>query len=92
MNDVQHEQVYFSGRVQGVGFRHAVLQVAREFEVAGFVQNLSDGRVLLNVEGAAHEIDGLVSAVEERMHGYVRKTERGDPEQRAATYAGFEIR
>jgi len=92
MNDVQHEQVYFSGRVQGVGFRQAVLQVAREFEVAGFVQNLSDGRVLLDVEGAEAEINGLVGAVEERMHGYVRQTERGEPEQRAAVYAGFEIR
>ncbi|KXU37421.1 acylphosphatase [Cephaloticoccus capnophilus] len=92
MDNMQYEQVYFSGRVQGVGFRQAVLQAAREFEVAGFVQNLSDGRVLLEVEGKAAEIDGLVSAVEERMHGYVRQTERGEPEQREAVYAGFEIR
>jgi len=92
MDNVQHEQLYFSGRVQGVGFRQAVLQVAREFEVAGFVQNLSDGRVLLDVEGTAAEIDGLSSAVEERMHGYVRKIERSEPEQRSAVYAGFEIR
>jgi len=92
MDNVQHEQIYFAGRVQGVGFRQAVLQLAREFEVAGFVQNLSDGRVLLDVEGAAEEIEGLVAAVEERMHGYVRQTERGVPDQRAAVYAGFEIR
>jgi len=92
MDDVQHEQIYFSGRVQGVGFRQTVLQLAREFEVAGFVQNLSDGRVLLNVEGAGAEIDGLVAAVEERMHGLVRTIERGVPEKRAAVYAGFEIR
>jgi len=94
MNDVQHECVYFSGRVQGVGFRHAVLQVAREFEVAGFVENLSDGRVLLDVEGAAGEIDAFVDAIEERMHGHVRQTERGGEavERRPAVYAGFEIR
>jgi len=92
MGDVQHEQIYFAGRVQGVGFRQAVLQVAREFEVAGFVQNLSDGRVLLDVEGAAAEIERLVAVVEERMHGYVRTTERGEPDHRDAVYAGFEIR
>jgi len=92
MDDAQHEQIYFSGRVQGVGFRQTVLQLAREFEVAGFVQNLSDGRVLLDVEGAVAEIEGLVSAVEERMHGYLRQTERGVPENRVAIYSGFEIR
>jgi len=92
MDDTQHEQIYFSGRVQGVGFRQAVLQLAREFEVAGFVQNLSDGRVLLDVEGAAAEIERLVGAIEERMHGLVRKTERSESGRRAAVYAGFEIR
>jgi len=92
MDDAQHEQIYFSGRVQGVGFRQAVLQLAREFEVAGFVQNLNDGRVLLDVEGAAAEIEGLVGAVEERMHGYLRQTERGVPEPRPTVYSGFEIR
>ena len=47
MADVYHETVYFSGRVQGVGFRFTTLQVAKEFEVAGFVSNLPDGRVRL---------------------------------------------
>ena len=47
MADVHHESVFFSGHVQGVGFRYAVLQVAKEFEVAGYVRNLADGRVQL---------------------------------------------
>ena len=37
MADVHYETVYFSGRVQGVGFRYSTLQVAEEFEVAVFV-------------------------------------------------------
>ncbi|MEY3608887.1 MAG: Acylphosphatase, partial [Verrucomicrobiota bacterium] len=37
MAEILHETVHYTGHVQGVGFRHAVLQVAREFEVAGYV-------------------------------------------------------
>ena len=59
MPEVHHETAYFTGRVQGVGFRYAALQVAREFEVSGFVANLPDGRVHLEAEGAPEEVDGL---------------------------------
>lgn len=76
MADVHYETVHFTGHVQGVGFRYATLQVAREFEVAGAVRNLADGRVLLEVEGRASEVSAFVAAVEERMHGYIRRVER----------------
>lgn len=91
MAEVHHETVYFSGHVQGVGFRYAVLQVAREFEVAGQVCNLTDGRVQLEAEGREAEIADFVSAVEERMHGYIRKIERRG-ERRPAQFSGFAIR
>ncbi len=90
MADVHHECVYFTGHVQGVGFRYAVLQVAKEFEVAGFVKNLADGRVQLEAEGAPGEIGRFVAAVEERMHGYIRKVERSTG-RRARTFSGFSI-
>ncbi len=91
MADVHHETVFFTGHVQGVGFRYAVLQVAREFEVTGFVTNLADGRVLLEVEGAVAESAAFVAAVEEKMHGYVRKVERSGG-RRGAQFAGFVIK
>lgn len=91
MAQIQHETVHFTGHVQGVGFRYAVMQVAREFEVSGHVRNLPDGRVLLEIEGEAREVSDFVDAVEERMHGYIRKTER-ESERREPVFAGFEIR
>jgi acylphosphatase len=91
MADVHHESVFFSGHVQGVGFRYTVLQVAKEFEVAGYVRNLADGRVQLEAEGAEREITAFVEAVQERMHGHVRKTER-QGRKRAAEFAGFAIK
>ncbi|MET0261992.1 MAG: acylphosphatase, partial [Rariglobus sp.] len=76
MADVHQETVYFTGHVQGVGFRYSTLQVAKEFEVTGQVRNLADGRVQLEIEGNPREVNTFVSAVEERMHGYIRRIER----------------
>ena len=90
MADVHHALVFFSGRVQGVGFRYAALQVAREFEVAGWVKNLDDGRVQLEAEGAPAEVAAFLTALEERMHGYIRKTERSE-HPRTAQFSGFSI-
>jgi acylphosphatase len=91
MPEVYHETVHFSGRVQGVGFRYSVLQVAKEYEVCGFVKNLTDGRVYLEVEGSRNEIAELVSSVHERMDGYIRQVERKGG-RRDSQFKGFEIR
>ncbi|HTQ31509.1 MAG TPA: acylphosphatase [Opitutaceae bacterium] len=91
MPEIHYENVFFSGRVQGVGFRYAVMQVAKEFEVAGNVRNLADGRVELEAEGAVGEIGAFIAAIEERMHGYIRKTERL-ARQREPQFHGFRIK
>jgi acylphosphatase len=91
MPEVNHATVFFTGRVQGVGFRYQTLQVAKGFEVAGFVRNLPDGRVQLEVEGRAGELREFIAAVQERMAGYIRKTEESHG-SRAPQFSGFEIR
>jgi acylphosphatase len=91
MSEVHHEVAFFSGRVQGVGFRYAALQVAREFDVSGFVSNLPDGRVLLEAEGKPDEVAAFITAVEERMHGHVRKIDRKSA-ARPPQFSGFSIR
>lgn len=90
-SNIIHETVHFSGRVQGVGFRYSVLQVAKEYDVCGFVQNLTDGRVLVEVSGEGAEISEFVKAIEERMEGYVRQVERATP-RNPADFVGFTIR
>ena len=91
MSEIHHETVFFTGRVQGVGFRYTALQVAKEFEVSGWVRNLPDGRVQLEAEGAPRTVKDFIVALEERMHGYIRKTERQSA-KRLPQFAGFDIR
>jgi len=91
MTEVHHETVFFTGRVQGVGFRYQAAQAAKEYEVSGYVINLPDGRVQLEAEGEAGEVDAFVTAVGERMTGFVRKTVRSTA-RRAPKFKGFMIR
>jgi len=69
-------RVYFSGRVQGVGFRYTVCRIADGFDVAGWVGNLEDGRVALVSEGTAHELEAFVQEIQTRMSGYIRTCEK----------------
>lgn len=83
--------IYFSGIVQGVGFRFTVRRLAERFDVTGYVKNLPDGRVELVAEGPADRIDAFVHAISERMGHYIRQT---DQQVSAPTgqFADFEIR
>ena len=64
---------YFTGRVQGVGFRYTVKNVAQQYDVHGFVKNLPDGRVELVMEGPDPDMDLLVQDVSRRMEGYIKR-------------------
>jgi acylphosphatase len=90
MSPVHHETVTFTGRVQGVGFRYAALQIAREFDVSGFVANRTDGRVHLEAEGSAEEVAAFIAAVQDRMQDYIRKVERSSG-SRPPHFKGFII-
>jgi len=72
---VSHREVWYTGRVQGVGFRASVLGVSRGFEVTGFVQNLTDGRVYLHAEGSEPELEDFLAQIETSMDGHIRGSE-----------------
>lgn len=73
---VQRHTCYFSGRVQGVGFRYTAQNVALQYNVSGYVRNLADGRVELVMEGPGDEMDRFDEALAQRMNGYIRGVER----------------
>ncbi|MEM1107543.1 MAG: acylphosphatase [Planctomycetota bacterium] len=67
------ETVFYSGRVQGVGFRHTTAGLAKEAAVAGYVQNLPDGRVKLVAEGKDADVQAFVDAVQETLGQHIDK-------------------
>ena len=56
---------YFSGRVQGVGFRYKAMYLARGLDLTGWVANLWDGRVEREVQGPPERIALLLSRLKE---------------------------
>lgn len=48
---MRREILVLYGRVQAVGFRERVLEIARRFPVSGTVRNLRDGGLEIDVEG-----------------------------------------
>lgn len=67
----ERREIHFSGRVQGVGFRYITRAIAERFDVQGFVENLSDGRVLLVVEGERGTLDCFVGALQAEMDRFI---------------------
>jgi len=82
--------VYYSGQVQGVGFRYTVERLARGQPVTGFVRNLRDGRVELVVEGEQADVGRLLDNVDRIMAGYIHNRLAED-EQPTGEFSGFEV-
>ena len=59
------KKVIFSGRVQGVGFRYVTKQLARGFDVVGWIKNLKDGTVELQLMGEADEVEDFLNEIVE---------------------------
>ncbi len=62
--------VNYSGRVQGVGFRWQVSEIAKPFTCTGYVKNLHDGSVELVVEGEKDVVHRMVETVNMEMKEY----------------------
>ena len=66
--------VHYSGRVQGVGFRVTVRQLACGYDVTGLVRNIPDGRVELIAEGARAELKSFLTGIaESELSGFIAK-------------------
>ena len=59
------KRAIFAGRVQGVGFRFSTKQLATGFDVLGWVKNLPDGTVELQVKGEPEEVDEFLLEIRE---------------------------
>jgi acylphosphatase len=83
--------IYYSGRVQGVGFRATVKQVALGYEVTGTVRNLADGRVELQAEGEPLELEAFQLAIRDSGLGHFIRQEDARRVPAENQFRGFQI-
>lgn len=84
-------QIFYSGNVQGVGFRYTVKTVAAGFEVSGTVKNLADGRVELIAEGEKAELTAFQQAIRESGLDHFIRDEQVLWDEPQNDFRGFEI-
>jgi len=83
---------FYAGRVQGVGFRYTVREVACGFEVTGFVCNLADGRVELVAEGEEAEVTAFLQGIRDSNLGPLIRQENLDWSAATGEFKNFGIR
>lgn len=58
--------IVFSGFVQGVGFRYTAYYLAKQLYLTGWVENLPDGRVEMEVQGRLSAVRRLLLSLKSR--------------------------
>ncbi|MEM9443872.1 MAG: acylphosphatase [Verrucomicrobiota bacterium] len=84
-------QIFYTGHVQGVGFRYSVKQIASGFEVSGYVRNLMDGRVECLIQGDNAEVKAMKLDIQNsHLNGFIKKVEEHQTDF-DMSIRGFEI-
>ena len=89
---VKRATVFYTGRVQGVGFRYTVREIACGYEVTGYVRNLPDGRVELVAEGVEEEVRAYAEALRTSQLGSHIRNADVNWREAAEEFRGFDIR
>jgi acylphosphatase len=64
--------VYYSGRVQGIGFRFTTERIAQESDIVGWVRNLADGRVELVAEAGEDSLNEFLRQINTVFGRYIK--------------------
>src|SRR5260370_34059198 len=85
-------QIFYEGNVQGVGFRWSVRDAAKGFDITGWVRNLPDGRVELQVTGEESEVRAFIDRVGQgELHALIHRQNENKLNKPVAA-RGFDIR
>jgi len=65
--------LYYSGKVQGIGFRYAVQDIASGLKICGWVKNLIDGRVEVLAQAEEDTLGGFLEQVNRNFSRYIEE-------------------
>jgi len=82
---------FYSGSVQGIGFRFTAERLASSLGIKGWVSNLSDGRVELVCEGKGPALDEFLKKISDVFGAYMREADIR-PEEVTGEFQDFDIR
>lgn len=84
--------IFYSGRVQGVGFRYTVRSIASELDLSGWTRNLRDGNVEVVCEGDEKKLKAFLDNIKKEFpEHYIRDVEV-TWEEPTGEFNAFEIR
>ena len=84
------KHIYFSGRVQAVGFRYSALCLAKELQLTGWVKNCWDETVEMEVQGDEETITEMIKRI--RTSSYIEITDAKWTKIPLESEFGFHIR
>lgn len=86
-------RVHITGRVQGVGFRHATRKQAQSLSLNGWVRNRSDGSVEAEFEGPKDAVQEMIDWCRNGpAFAKVDQVDANAEEAKSAKHQGFHVR
>ncbi|MBS5064154.1 MAG: acylphosphatase [Hungatella hathewayi] len=73
--DIVRKHIFVSGRVQGVGFRYRTYYLAESLGLTGWVRNLYDERVEMELQGHEEDMNQLFRKLQENTFIYIEHCE-----------------
>lgn len=83
--------IFYSGHVQGIGFRYTAQDIAMSLGLKGWVKNLEDGRVEVVAEGKEGDIKEFLGRIAKEQLGRYIKNAELSREKPTGEFDSFEI-
>jgi acylphosphatase len=87
---LQRIRIFYSGRVQGVGFRYTAVDLALKLKINGWVRNLPDDRVEILAQADENDLEIYQQQIMQAMSSYITE-QSSNVEPIGDELAGFKI-
>jgi acylphosphatase len=89
---IHRERIRWTGRVQGVGFRRTVADLAETMPITGWVRNEPDGSVICIAEGQREVLQAFIDGIQHVMGRGIESALRQADTEEKQPFDGFHIK